>query len=73
MVPLTFGECPSKLRINQLYYSHITTNIMKFKTLLLAAAMMVCASASAQFTNASSKKSSSSTEVTSGWNNLYVQ
>lgn len=34
---------------------------------------MVCASASAQFTNASSKKSSSSTEVTSGWNNLYVQ
>lgn len=46
---------------------------MKFKTLLLAAAMMVCASASAQFTNASSKKSSSSTEVTSGWNNLYVQ
>lgn len=73
MVPLTFGECPSKLRINQLYYSHITTNIMKFKTLLLAAALMVCASASAQFTNASSKKSSSSTEVTSGWNNLYVQ
>lgn len=46
---------------------------MKFKTLLLAAALMVCASASAQFTNASSKKSSSSTEVTSGWNNLYVQ
>lgn len=46
---------------------------MKFKTLLFAAAMMVCASASAQFTNASSKKSSSSTEVTSGWNNLYVQ
>lgn len=73
MVPLTFGECPSKLRINQLYYSHITTNIMKFKTLLLAAALMVCASASAQFTNASSKKSSSSTEVTSGLNNLYVQ
>ena len=46
---------------------------MKFKTLLLAAALMVCASASAQFTNASSKKSSSSIEVTSGWNNLYVQ
>ena len=46
---------------------------MKIKFFLLAAAMMVCASASAQFTNASSKKSSSSTEVTSGWNNLYVQ
>ncbi len=46
---------------------------MKFKTLLLAAAMMVCASASAQFTNASSKKRRSSTEVTSGWNKLYVQ
>lgn len=46
---------------------------MKIKFFLLATAMMVCASASAQFTNASSKKSSSSTEVTSGWNNLYVQ
>lgn len=72
MVPQTFGECPSKLRINQLYYSHITTNNMKIRTLLLAAAMMVCASASAQFTTSSSK-SSSATEVKSGWNDLYVQ